>query len=136
MILNYRENRPHKSFVFLIDGWNLFTYQNVLCFLPTIMPPTHILQMFTWLKSQLIMLWTLFHQRPLISSPDQCGSVGWVLFHKAKGHQFNSQLEHMSGFQVQTWGCKWQATHQCFSLTLMFLFHSFSLLSPSLKINK
>ena len=33
-------------------------------------------------------------------SPDQCGSVGWVLYHRAKGHQFYSWSEHMLGLQV------------------------------------
>ena len=32
--------------------------------------------------------------------PDWCGSVGWTLSHKAKGHQFNSQSGHMRGLQV------------------------------------
>ena len=30
-------------------------------------------------------------------SPDWCGSVGWALSHKLKGHLFNSQSGHMPG---------------------------------------
>ena len=33
-------------------------------------------------------------------SPDQCGSVGWASSWKAKGRQFDSWSEHMSGLVV------------------------------------
>ena len=32
-------------------------------------------------------------------SHDQCGSVGWALFCKAKGHQLDSWSGHMPGLQ-------------------------------------
>ena len=34
--------------------------------------------------------------------PDQCGSVDWVLYRKAKGLWFNSQSGHMPGLGVQS----------------------------------
>ena len=37
----------------------------------------------------------------LKNNPDQCGSVGWTSFHKAKSRWFHSQLGHMPGLQVQ-----------------------------------
>ena len=63
--------------------------------------------------------------------PDQCGPTGWVSFCKAQGRWVDSQSGHMPGLQV--WspvGCMQEATDCCFSLTLMFLFLSFSLPSP------
>ena len=32
--------------------------------------------------------------------PNQCGSVGWVLSLKAKGHQFDSRPGHVPALQV------------------------------------
>ena len=58
-------------------------------------------------------------------SPDLCGSVGWVLSHKAKSHQFDSRLGNMSGFR--DWSlvrCIQEATNRCF-------FPSLSLFLPS-----
>ena len=38
-------------------------------------------------------------------SPDQCGSVGWLSFHKVKGHWFDFQSGHTAGVWVQS--CNW-----------------------------
>ena len=35
-------------------------------------------------------------------SPDRCGSVDWVSYCKARGHQFNSLSGHMPGLWVQS----------------------------------
>ena len=65
-------------------------------------------------------------------SPDQCGPVGWLLFHKVKGHQFNSWSGHMPGLQVgPSWGAYERqlidvsVSHQCF--LFLFLLHLLSL---------
>ena len=57
------------------------------------------------------------------SIPNQCGSVGWALFRKAKGCRFQSG--HMQGL-----GPVWEATYLCFSLILICLSLSVSLPSP------
>ena len=62
------------------------------------------------------------------SSPNWCGSVGWVSPCKREGHWFNSQSGHMSGSRARSpVGGRPETTHSCFSP-----------LSPSLslKINK
>ena len=60
--------------------------------------------------------------------PDQCGSVGWVSFHKAKGWGLISGqgtcLGCGPGPQL---GRVWEATDQCFSFVSMFLSLSFPL---------
>ena len=58
-------------------------------------------------------------------SPDWCGSGGWTLSHKLKGHWFNFQSGHIPGLwgQVPIW------RHARGNL-LIFLYLSFSLLSP------
>ena len=56
---------------------------------------------------------------------DCCGSVGWALFRKAKGHRFHSWSGPVSGLQAWS-GPVWQATDRCFS----------SPLSPSLPLSK
>ena len=65
-------------------------------------------------------------------SPGWCGSVDWVLACEPKGHQFNSQSEHMPGLQARSpVGGMWAATrHWYFSPSLS------PSLSLSLKINK
>ena len=70
------------------------------------------------------------------NSPDWCSSVGRALFCKPNGNWFISQSGHMSGLWVGAWvGGLWEATNQCFSCTLMFLFLFLSLPS-SLSKNK
>ena len=51
------------------------------------------------------------------AGPGQCGSVGWVSFHKLKGHRFDSQSGHTPGFSPRS-GCLQKATNQYFSLFL------------------
>ena len=58
------------------------------------------------------------------SSPDRCGSIGWVSLHKAKGCQLNSRSGYMPGLRV--WSL---ATDQYFS-------PSFSLSLPLSLVNK
>ena len=59
------------------------------------------------------------------SSPDQCGSVGWVSSRKAKGRWFNAQSGHVPGLQV------WPPVRACMrGNQLMFLSLSFSRPSP------
>ena len=65
-------------------------------------------------------------------SPGWCSSVDWVPAYKPRGHWFNSQTVHTPQLQASSpVGGVGEATHQCFSRTLMFL----SLLLP-LKIYK
>ena len=74
---------------------------------------------------------TVFYINRLWPCPDQCGSVGWELFCRAKGHGFDSLSRYMLGLQVQfpVWVVQ-GATNRCFS-------SSFSPSLPlSLKINK
>ena len=74
--------------------------------------------------------------KKLIYCPNQCASVGWVSFHKAKGRQFDSWSAHMPGLWVPGRGAyKRQIIdvsllHQRFSPSL------FPYLSLFLKINK
>ena len=64
--------------------------------------------------------------------PDWCGSVGCMLSHKAKYHQFDSQAGHTTGFWAWSqWVRVQEATNQCFSLTWTLL----SFLSPSLPLS-
>ena len=35
-------------------------------------------------------------------NPGQCGSVGWSLPHRVKGHRLDSQSRHKPGLQVQS----------------------------------
>ena len=51
--------------------------------------------------------------------PDQCGSVGWVLSHKVKGHHwFDSQSGHMPGVAGSVPSQGATRGNQCFSLFL------------------
>ena len=52
-------------------------------------------------------------------SPNWCGSVGWALSSKLKGHQFDSQSGHMPGLPARS-----PRSHS------MFLSLSFSFPSP------
>ena len=67
--------------------------------------------------------------------PGWCGSVvDWTPACKLKGRQFNSQSEHMPGFQARSpVGRVQEATDQCISRTPMFLSLS---PFPSLSKNK
>ena len=68
--------------------------------------------------------------------PYWCGSVGWVLSCKLKGHWFNSWWVHVPGLWVRSLvGGIQKAADHCFSLTSMSLSLSSSL-PLSLKINK
>ena len=52
--------------------------------------------------------------------PNWCGSVGWLLSSKPKGHQFDSWSEHMPGFWARSLvGGLREATDPCFSLISM-----------------
>ena len=49
-------------------------------------------------------------------SLDQCGSEGWVLSYKVKGHWFDSQPGHIPGLWARSWVVGvWEATNWCFS---------------------
>ena len=75
---------------------------------------------------------TIIYGKLLGSVSDWCGSIGWVLSHKVKGHQLDSGSGHMPELQVQSRsGHIGEETNWCFSLTSTFL-PPF----PSLKINK
>ena len=70
------------------------------------------------------------------ASPDRCGSVGWVLSHKAKGHQFDSHSGHMPGLWGLV-GAPVRGNRSMFLLhTSVFLFLPFSLPSSPFKVNK
>ena len=60
-----------------------------------------------------------------VKNPDQCGSLGWVSFHKAKGHQFDPWSRHMPELWVQSLVGAHMRGNQS-----MFLSLSFSLPSP------
>lgn len=49
-------------------------------------------------------------------SPDHCGLVGWVMFHRVKVHPFDSWSGHMHGFHPQ-WAksqpTKVSLSHRC-----------------------
>ena len=69
--------------------------------------------------------------------PNWCGSVGWLLSSKPKGHQFDSWSEHMPGLRVLSLvgECEKQLIDvslscQCFSPSLS------SSIPLSLKINR
>ena len=61
------------------------------------------------------------------SSPGRCGSVGWSVFHKEKGLQFDSQSGHMPGLQIQS-----PVRARARDTQSMFLSHIDVFLSPSL----
>ena len=68
---------------------------------------------------------------------NRCGLVGWVLSCKVKGHQFDSQSEHMLGLQVGSLVGVCMEGNQ--SMFLSHIIVSLSLFFPpslSLKINK
>ena len=67
-----------------------------------------------------------------ITSSGWCGSVGWALACKPKGHWFDSQSGHMPGLQARSpvGGTQEATTHWCFSPSLS------PFLPLSLKINK
>ena len=59
------------------------------------------------------------------SGLDGCGSVGWALPHRSRGHQFNSQSGHAPGLQPGPWlgACEGQPMdvsleHLCCPLSL------------------
>ena len=71
------------------------------------------------------------------SSPSSCVSVAWESSHKLKGHGFNPGQGtcRCCGFGPQS-RCVWEATDQCFFLTLIFLSLAFSLPPLLSEINK
>ena len=65
--------------------------------------------------------------------PDPCGSVGWMLSHKAKDRRFDSPSGRTPGLWVWSLVRAHVRGNCCFSLTLMFLSLSFSLPPPPYK---
>ena len=72
--------------------------------------------------------------------PDRCGSVGWASSYEAKVATLIPSRGTCLGCRLVPGQGIRGATDGCFSLTLMFLFLAFPLLSPSfplsLRINK
>ena len=67
----------------------------------------------------------------LSSSSDQCGVVGWVLSHKAKGRWFDSQSGHMPGLWARSpFGAHTRGKRQIKFLSHIDVSFSFSLPSP------
>ena len=67
---------------------------------------------------------------------DWCVSIGWALYHKAKGRQFNSYPVRAHDLGCGGLGDLQEATDPCSSCTSLFVSLSFSLPFPYLKINK